>query len=134
MMVRRERGQAIVEFMLVIGIFLALVLWLVCIGQILLAGYTVNQAARAAAHQAALAGGASATAYDAAAAVLNAGVGTRADAAQVRIACLRTPCRRYDPITVNIAYRGAYWAPVAPFFNEFTLESEAVRAAERDQQ
>jgi TadE-like protein len=74
----RRVGQAMVELTLVIGLFMLLILGLVSVGQVLLANYTVSQAARAAAHQAAIAGGAPEAAEAAAAQVLDAGVGTRA--------------------------------------------------------
>ncbi|NTU80089.1 MAG: pilus assembly protein [Chloroflexales bacterium] len=131
---RRARGQAVVEFVIVLGVFLALILGLVCVGQILLANYTVSQAARAAAHQAAIEGGAPRAAYDAAAQVLDAGVGTAASDASVAVACDSDPCRRYDPITVTIAYTSTFWAPLPPLFTEFSVSAEATRAAERDQQ
>lgn len=131
---RRRRGQAVVEFTIVIGLFLLLILGLVCVGQILLANYTVNQAARAAAHQAAIEGGAPAAAYSAAAQVLDAGVGTRAADATVAVSCASDPCRRYDPVTVSVDYAGAFWTPLPPLFTEFAVHAAATRAAERDQQ
>jgi len=128
------QGQALVEFTLVIGIFLTLMMGLICVGQLLLANYTVSQAARAAAHQAAIAGGDATAAQAAATQVLDAGVGTTATEAQVVVACERSPCRRYDPVTVTVAYRGAFWTPLPPLFTAFALEARATRAAERDQQ
>lgn len=129
----RRRGQAIVEFVVVLGVFLTLILGLVCVGQVLLANYTVSQAARAAAHQAAIAGGAAAPAHSAANAVIDAGVGTEAARATVEVSC-PAPCRRYDPVTVRIVYRGGFWAPLPPLFTDFTVRATATRAAERDQQ
>jgi Flp pilus assembly protein TadG len=129
-----ERGQALVEFAMVVGLFLMLILGLVCVGQLLLANYTVSQAARAAAHQAALAGGASESAVTAAQQVIDAGVGTDTAAATVTVICTRQPCRRYDPITVTVDYAGAFWTPLPPIFTAFTLHAQATRAAERDQQ
>lgn len=130
----RHPGQAVVEFLIVLGVFLTLILGLVCIGQILLANYTVSQAARAAAHQAAIDGGVPKAAYAAASQVLDAGVGTAASDASVTVVCDRAPCRRYDAITVNVTYTGAFWTPLPPLFTEFTVRAEATRAAERDQQ
>lgn len=130
----RRRGQAMVEFTVVIGLFLLLVLGLTCVGQLLLANYTVSQAARAAAHQAAIEGGAPAAAFDAAAQVLDAGVGTAATDASVRVVCAGDPCRRYDPVTVTVDYTGGFWTPLPPLFTEFTVRAAATRAAERDQQ
>lgn len=131
---RCERGQAVVEFVIVLGVFLTLILGLVCVGQILLANYTVSQAARAAAHQAAIEGGTPAAAYGAAAQVLDSGVGTAASDASVAVACDRDPCRRYDPITVTVAYTSTFWTPLPPLFTAFSVHAEATRAAERDQQ
>ncbi|HMQ30880.1 MAG TPA: TadE/TadG family type IV pilus assembly protein [Chloroflexaceae bacterium] len=130
----RRRGQAMVEFAIVIGLFLMLILGLTCVGQILLANYAVSQAARAAAHQAAIAGGAPEAAFDAAAQVLDAGVGTRAADARVEVACASDPCRRYDPVTVTVDYAGAFWTPLPPLFTGFSVQAAATRAAERDQQ
>lgn len=131
---RRRRGQAMVELTLVIGLFLLLILGLVNVGQILLVNYTVSQAVRAAAHQAAIEGGTEAEAKEAAAQVLDAGVGTRASEAEVTVACDNSPCRRYDPVTVTVTYRGSFWAPLPPLFTNFGARAVATRASERDQQ
>jgi Flp pilus assembly protein TadG len=131
---RRQRGQAIVELMVALPVLLLLLLGLVAVGQLLLTNYTVSQAARAAAHQAAIAGGAAEAAYSAAESVIASGVGTDFARATVRVSCEREPCRRYDPITVDVAYRGGFWAPLPPLFNEFSVRATATRAAERDQQ
>ncbi|MBX0330271.1 pilus assembly protein [Oscillochloris sp. ZM17-4] len=131
---RRARGQALVETLMVIPILLMLLIGLIDIGQLLLANYTVSQAARAAAHQAALAGGNAQAANQTAADVLDGGVGTRADDAAILVACTHSPCRRYDPITVSITYVGNFWTPLPPLFEQFTLRGEATRAAERDEQ
>ncbi|RRR70994.1 MAG: pilus assembly protein [Candidatus Viridilinea halotolerans] len=129
-------GQAIVEFVMVLGIFVTLIFGLVGVGQILLANYAVNQAARAAAHQAAIAGGQSDPAEDAAELVLNAGVGTHISRATVVVQCEPesggTICRRYDPITVQVVYQDRLWVPFP--VEQFTIEAEATRASERDQQ
>ena len=130
----RERGQALVEMALTLPLLLLLLLGLVCVGQILLANYTVSQAARAAAHQAAIAGGEPEAAYAAAQQVIDAGVGTASDEAEVAVRCARTPCRRYDAVEVAISYTGGFWAPIPPLFTEFTVGAVATRAAERDQQ
>lgn len=130
----RQPGQALVEFLLVVPILLLLVLGLTCVGQILLANYTVSQAARAAAHQAAIAGGEPDAAYTTAEQVIDAGVGTSYRDAAVTVRCERAPCRRYDPVAVVIVYRSGFWAPLPPLFTNFTVRAEATRAAERDQQ
>lgn len=119
---------------MVLPLLLLLLIGLIDVGQILLANYAVTQAARVAAHQAALAGGDSMTANQVASDVLDGGVGTSADDATVVMACTRTPCRRYDPITVSITYEGSFWTPLPPLFDRFTLRAEATRAAERDEQ
>jgi hypothetical protein len=129
---QRARGQALVETLMVIPLLLLMLLGLITVGQLLLANYTVTQAARAAAHQAALSGGDDQVANQTAADVLDGGVGTRADDAAILVACAHSPCRRYDPITVSITYTGSYWTPL--FSEQFTLRSEATRAAERDAQ
>lgn len=132
----RAEGQAIVEFVMVLGIFLGLVFGLIGVGQMLLANYAVNQAARAAAHQAAIAGGQSRPAEDAAELVLNAGVGTHISRATVAVNCVPVSggatCRRYDPVTVTVVYQDRLWVPFP--LDEFTLRAEATRASERDQQ
>ena len=126
-------GQALVEMTMVLGLLMVLMLGTVCVCQVLFAGYAVGNAARAAAHQAAIQGGAPAAAFSAAEMVLQSGVGTSYDRATVTVTCARTPCRRYDPITVRIVYRDSYWTPVL-MFSEFTVTAEATRASERDQQ
>jgi Flp pilus assembly protein TadG len=130
----KQRGQALVEFMMVLPILLLLVLGLVGVGQVLLASYTVNQAARVGAHQGALAGGAAAAASSAAEDVINAGVGTDAENAIIAVTCTRTPCRRYDPITVQVSYASELWVPVPGLMDRFSVRAEATRAAERDSQ
>lgn len=129
----RARGQAIVELLIVMGVLLTLILGLVGVGQILLANYTVSQAARAAAHQAAIDGGLADEAVQVARNVVDGGVGTHADDAEVEVRC-PSPCRRYDPVTVSVVYRGELWAPVPPLLTEFTVQASATRAAERDVQ
>lgn len=62
------------------------------------------------------------------------GVGIDFANATLRVACLRQPCRRYDPITVEVTYRGGFWAPLPPLFEQFSVRASATRAAERDQQ
>ncbi|MFQ3661966.1 MAG: TadE/TadG family type IV pilus assembly protein [Chloroflexaceae bacterium] len=132
---QRTRGQSLVETLLALPILLLLVLGLIGSGQILLANYTVTQAARAAAHQAAIAGGGTtgeAAARTTAQQVIAAGVGMEPHHAQVAVTCA-APCRRYAPITVTVRYQGEFWAPLPPLFTAFEVRAEAVRAAERDQ-
>lgn len=130
---RKARGQAMVEMMIVLGVLLMLILGLVCVGQILLANYTVSQAARVAAHQAAIAGGSPDTAMLAAQSVIDGGVGTNAADAEIAISC-EQPCRRYAPVTASIVYSGSFWAPLPPLFTDFTVRATATRASERDTQ
>lgn len=132
---RRARGQALVETLLALPILLLLVLGLIGVGQILLANYTITQAARAAAHQAAIAGGGNAgeaAAQHTARQVIAAGVGMEPEHADIAVTCA-TPCRRYAPISVTVRYQGEFWAPLPPLFTAFEVRAEAVRAAERDQ-
>jgi hypothetical protein len=130
---RRKPAQALVEMAVALPVLLMLIMGLIGIGQILLANYAVSQAARAAAHQAALAGGDTGAAERAAEEVLDSGVGTSADRAEVSVSCPRSPCRRYDPITVSVLYSDELWAP-APFLERFYVSARATRAAERDSQ
>jgi Flp pilus assembly protein TadG len=120
--------------MMVLPVLLLLVLGLVGVGQVLLANYTVNQAARVGAHQGALAGGTALVASSAAEDVINGGVGTDAADATIVVTCMRTPCRRYDPITVRVSYAGDLWVPVPGIMDRFSVRAEATRAAERDSQ
>lgn len=130
----RRHGQALIEFMLVLPIMLLLLLGLVGVGQVLLANYTVSQAARVGAHQGAIAGGPSAAAESAIEDVLDNGVGTAAINASVLVSCARTPCRRYDPVSVQITYQGELWMPIPGLLDRFTVRAQATRAAERDSQ
>lgn len=142
----KERGQAIVEFLIVLGVFLLLMFGIACVGQILLANYTVNQAARTAAHQAAIEGGEPESAEIVAESALNAGVGTDYEKATIQVTC-REPsgnpavlgpqadvCRRYYPVSVSITYTDEFWVKMPPLFTSFTVKADATRAAERDEQ
>lgn len=113
----RVRGQALVEFMLVLTLLLLLIFSTFNIMQLLLVNYVVNQATWAAANQAAIDGGAATAAVGVAELLLDAGVGTSATHAAISVSC-GSPgilCRRYDPITVEITYQGSYWVPITPF-------------------
>jgi hypothetical protein len=37
-------------------------------------------------------------------------------------------------VTVQVTYQGSYWTPVVPGMTTFTIQAEAVRASERDEQ
>lgn len=109
--------------------------------------YTVSQAVRAAAHQAALIGGPdgqngswgalphpTGTVAETARVILDSGMVTNSRSATITMSCARTPCRRYDPISVRIQYRGEVWAPFPGVFREITADLSAVRLAEKDRQ
>lgn len=139
----KQRGQAVVEFLLVFGVLILLIFGLVNIGQLLLSNYTINQAARVAAHQAAIEGGDVSAAQDAAYNTIKGGVTTSqeniesftvvcADAEDLSM--VKDPCRRYDAITVSIVYESEFLIPMPPLFSTFTVTADATRAAERDQQ
>jgi len=125
-----------VEMTIVLLLLTMLVFGAVCALQILMAQYTVAQAARVAAHQAALIGGddgPNGTVAGMAREVLDGGMGTRSDRASISVQCATDPCRRYAAITVRISYRDELWAPIGPF-GEVVADASATRAAERDQQ
>lgn len=142
-------GQAMVEMSLVLMILLLLVFGAISAIQILMAQYTVAQAARAAAHQAALIGGpdgaggslagASGRVAEAARLILDGGMGTSAARATIDVTCRDasgsavTRCRRYDAITVHIHYEDDLWAPVG-VLDRVRADMSATRAAEQDQQ
>jgi Flp pilus assembly protein TadG len=140
-------GQAMVEMALVLAILLLLILGGIDGLQILMTQYTVNQAVRASAHQAALIGGpdgangslktsgahATGTIADTARTILNSGMVTSANNAAITVACARNPCRRYDSITVQITYQAGIWAPIGPF-KLVTADLKATRLAEKDRQ
>jgi hypothetical protein len=37
-------------------------------------------------------------------------------------------------VTVQVTYQDAYWTPVVPGMTSFTIQAQAVRASERDEQ
>jgi TadE-like protein len=140
-------GQAMVEMALVMAIVLMVILGGIDGLQILMTQYTVNQAVRASAHQAALIGGpdgsngslrttgphATGTVAETARTILNSGMTTSADDASIIVTCARNPCRRYDPITVRITYQAGIWAPIGPF-KLVQADLKATRLAEKDRQ
>lgn len=143
----RDGGQAMVEMALVIGILLLVILGGLDCLQVMMTQYTVSQAVRAAAHQAALIGGPdgqngswgdgshpSGAVAEAARAILDSGMVTDSTKATITVTCARTPCRRYDPITVRIQYRDDVWAPFPGVFSQVTADLNATRLAEKDQQ
>jgi Flp pilus assembly protein TadG len=138
-----------VELTLVLMILLLLVFGAITTLQILMTQYTVAQATRAAAHQAALLGGADGPGgtldgapgqvAEAARLILDGGMGTSAAQATITVTCrdasdrVVAQCRRYDAITVRIQYEDTPWAPIGPF-DRVRADISATRAAERDQQ
>lgn len=131
-----QPGQTLIEMTLVLPILLMLVMGLFSVGQLLLTHYAVNQAARVAAHQAALTGGDRLATEMAARQSLSDSLGIDPTSSEVVITCARRPCRRYDPITVEVRYHAPLWVPTVllPFGNEIVVRASATRAAERDQQ
>jgi Flp pilus assembly protein TadG len=151
---QRRAGQSLVEFALVLGVLLLLILGGIDAFQILMTQYTVNQAVRASAHQAALVGGPDGSGGNVATSaqqpensiartaqlVLDSGMTTRADNATITVVCTdpqsgapRNPCRRYDAVTVRIQYLDELWAPIA-MFDKARADLKTTRAAEKDQQ
>jgi hypothetical protein len=147
----RLPGQALVELTMTLGILLTLVFGSIAAMQIVLTQDTVAQAARAAAHQAALAGGpalpetnvasgaletggSARSVVGAAQAILDGAMTTRAERATIRVSCGGPggACARYQPITVTITYLDTPWAPVPPFFTRVYAEVSATRAAETE--
>lgn len=144
---RRTRGQAMVEMALVIGILLLVILGGLDGLQIMMTQYTVSQAVRASAHQAALIGGPdgqngtwgngshpTGSVAETARTILDSGMITDSTKATITVTCARTPCRRYDPITVRIQYRDAVWAAFPGVFSQVTADLNATRLAEKDAQ
>jgi hypothetical protein len=145
----RRPGQAMTELSMVLMILLLLVFGAISTLQILMAHYTVAQATRAAAHQAALLGGpdgpggnlaaAPGRVAEAARLILDGGFGTSAAKATIDITCHDTAghvlasCRRYDAITVHIHYEDELWAPIG-VLDRVRADMRATRAAEQDQQ
>lgn len=145
---RGRPGQAMVEMALVLVILLAVMLGGIDGLQIMMTQYTVAQAARAAAHQAALIGGpdgenggwddkagpaASGTVAETARVILDSGMLTSAARAMITVTCETSPCRRYSPITVRITYQDEIWVPIGAF-RSVRADLSATRAAEQDQQ
>ena len=146
---RRRRGQSLVELAIVLPVLVLLVFGSIAAIQIAMANYTVTAAARAAANQAALIGGADGTTGSTAVAVptatgtiaqivrstLDGGMGTRSTntGATITVTCASTPCKRYQPITVTLVYTDAVWVPAGPF-KAFTARASFTRSSEQDRQ
>src|SRR5262245_61395204 len=113
-LLRPAHGQAMVEMAIALGVLLLIILGAIDAIQIMISQYTINQAARAAAHQAALSGGpdsdttlnnsavntAPGSVAQVARLILDGGMTTRADKARITVTCAPSPCRRYSAITV----------------------------------
>jgi len=143
-------GQAMVELAIAMGVLLLLILGAIDAIQIMMTQYTVNQAARAAAHQAALIGGMDSsrdrnaawlrmldgvdgTVAQTARAILDSGMTTSSTKASIAVTCSPSPCRRYSAITVRLYYYDDLWAPAGPF-TAVEADYRATRVAEQDQQ
>ena len=66
--------------------------------------------------------------------ILDAGMVTDATKAAITVSCARTPCRRYDPITVRIQYKDTVFAPFPGVLSDVHADLSATRAAEQDSQ
>lgn len=145
---RQDDGQALVETALVFIILAFLIFGGISVLQTLTVQFSVNQAVRTAAHEAALLGStgglehgrvyvlsqATGPVADAARNVLSGGVFTT-DLSKARItaSCASNPCRRYSAITVRVQFADDAIAPV-PMYSRVSADRTATRASEKDQQ
>ncbi len=138
-------GQALIEMVLVLMIVLVVIFGGVAAVQAIGAHYTVSQAVRVAAHQAALRGSTGGLMFDQDYSLASA-PGPVADAARtafagsvfaepqyatIRVRCATNPCRRYSTITVTIGYRAEVWTPI-PGLSDIQVNRSATRTAEQD--
>jgi hypothetical protein len=144
----RIAGQAMVETSLVFLILVFLIFGGISVLQTLTVQFTVNQAVRTAAHEAALQGSTGGLEYgrvyvlaqapgsiaDAARNVMSGGVFTT-DLTKARItaACAVNPCRRYSAITIRVQFDDDAIAPI-PMYTRVSADRTATRASEKDQQ
>lgn len=141
----RYDGQALIEMALVLMIVLVVIFGGVAAVQAIGAHYTVSQAVRIAAHQAALRGSTGGLMFDRDYPLASA-PGPVADAARtafagsvfaepqyatIRVRCATNPCRRYSTITVTIGYRAEVWTPI-PGLSDIQVNRSATRTAEQD--
>jgi hypothetical protein len=141
-------GQALVELSLSLVILIALIFGSISALQIIIVQYTVGQAVRTAAHEAALIGSTGGmqhgTAYvladapgsvaEAARNVLMGGVFTTdLTKATITASCSANPCRRYSAITVRLQYADQVLAPL-PMLDRINADRTATRSSEKDQQ
>lgn len=130
--VRRQRGQALVEFTLVISILLVLVLGIIGIWPVLNAGDAVSMAASSGAHEAAITGGNQAQVETIVRENLAAsGLGIDPSTAVVTITCGGT-CERYAPMTVNVAVSVKPWFRLPFYKPAYTVTAQYTRASEVD--
>ncbi|HWQ13893.1 MAG TPA: TadE family protein [Roseiflexaceae bacterium] len=146
---RAAPGQALVEMALTFMILIVLIFGGISAMQILSVQYTVNQAVRTAAHEAALMGStggmkrghvyllseAPGPVAEAARNVLTGGIFTTdLTKATITAGCDADPCRRYSPITVQLRYEDQTIAPIPAVLERVVAERAATRASEKDQQ
>lgn len=128
---RQRHGQSLVELALCLLILLGIIFGGIDGMQITMAHYAVGQAVRAAVHQAALDGGPSPAVNDVATLILDTSMSTDASKAMIVTTCA-TPCDRFSPVTVEIAYQDQVWAPLWPGGATFTVRKAATRTTEKD--
>jgi hypothetical protein len=128
---RPRPGQSLVEMVLSLLILLLLIFGGMDGIQIMMAHYAVGQAARAAAHQAALDGGPSPAVDAVARLILDTSMSTRSSNATIATTCAQ-PCDRFSAVTVEITYRDEVWAPLWPGGSIFTVRKATTRTTEKD--
>lgn len=140
------RGQAVIEMALTLSVLLMVIFGGVAAIQAIGAHYTVTQAVRVAAHQAALIGSSGGMEYDrdvslatapgpvaeAARAAFAGSVFVAPQNAVIQVSCAVRPCRRYAPITVTIRYQDEFWTPV-PGWTDIRIDRSATRMTEQDE-
>lgn len=132
---RSAPGQSLVELALTLGILLMLIFGLADTMQWLMTSYTVAQAARSAAHQAAIQGGedAQGTVAGLAKTILDAGMTTDSAKATITVTCATSPCKRYSAVTVTVTYADGFWLKF-PFFEQVRATASSTRTAEQDRE
>ncbi len=128
---RQRPGQSLVELALSLLILLGIIFGGLDGIQIMMAHYAVGQAARAAAHQAALDGGPSPAVDAVARLILDTSMSTRSSNATIVTTCSQ-PCDRFSPVTVEITYHDEVWAPLWPGGSTFTVRKATTRTTEKD--
>ena len=127
---RRQSGQALVEFALVLPLLLALLLTIISLWPILNAADAVTMAAASGAHEAAITGGNKAQTttqiHDNLAA---AGLGIN-HPPTITISC--APCSRYEPVTVAVAVPVEPWIELFWLPDSVSVDATYTRASEVD--